>query len=227
MKEPILALVGNPNCGKTTLFNRLTGDAAVVSNALFVTLDPLVRKVRLPDRRELLVSDTVGFIERLPHSLVAAFRATLEEVASADLLVHVIDASNPERERHVQAVRSVLNEVGASRVPVLEVFSKCDLLDADEEARIRAVYPGALCVSALRGDGRDELVAAVEGRLALDTAQVTLQFASDSEEDRERIAQLYRVGRILRHVTTNGHVAIEAEIPRRLLDRFERPAARS
>jgi GTP-binding protein HflX len=224
---PTAALVGYTNAGKTTLFNRLTGDEAVVSNALFVTLDPLVRKVRLPDRRELLVSDTVGFIERLPHSLVAAFRATLEEVASADLLVHVIDASNPERERHVQAVRSVLDEVGASRVPVLEVFNKCDLLDADEAARIRAVYPGALCVSALRGDGRDELIAAVEGRLALDTARVTLQFASDSDEDRARIAQLYRVGRILRHVTTNGHVAIEAEIPRRLLDRFEAPAARS
>jgi GTP-binding protein HflX len=224
---PTAALVGYTNAGKTTLFNRLTGDAAVVSNALFVTLDPLVRKVRLPDKRELLVSDTVGFIERLPHSLVAAFRATLEEVASADLLVHVIDASNPERERHVEAVRSVLNEVGASRVPVLEVFNKCDLLDADEEARIRAVFPGALCVSALRGDGRDELIAAVEGRLALDTARVTLQFASDSDEDRQRIAQLYRVGRILRHVTTDGHVAIEAEVPRRLLERFERPAARS
>ncbi len=218
---PTAALVGYTNAGKTTLFNRLTGDEAVVSNALFVTLDPLVRKVRLPDKRELLVSDTVGFIERLPHSLVAAFRATLEEVASADLLVHVIDASNPERERHIDAVRTVLDEVGAARVPVLEVFNKCDLLGEDERTRLRAVYPGALCVSALQGEGRDELIAAVEARLALDTARVTLEFASDSEADRERIAQLYRVGRILRHVTADGHVAIEAEIPRRVLDRFD------
>ena len=105
---PTVALVGYTNAGKTTLFNTLTGDDAVASDALFVTLDPLVRKVKLPDRRELLVSDTVGFIERLPHSLVAAFRATLEEVAAADLLIHVIDASDPSRERHMEAVRSVL-----------------------------------------------------------------------------------------------------------------------
>ena len=110
---PTVTLVGYTNAGKTTLFNALTGDDAVASDALFVTLDPLVRKLRLPDRRELLVSDTVGFIDRLPHSLVAAFRATLEEVAASDLLVHVIDASNPDRELQMAAVQSVLAEVGA------------------------------------------------------------------------------------------------------------------
>jgi GTP-binding protein HflX len=216
---PTVALVGYTNAGKTTLFNRLTGGEAVASDALFVTLDPLVRKVRLPDRRELLVSDTVGFIERLPHSLVAAFRATLEEVASADLLLHVIDASNQERDRHIAAVHSVLAEVGADRVPSVDVFNKCDSISETERSRIRGLYPGALCVSAATGEGRDELIAAMEGRLALDTAHVKMEFDS-GDADRDRIAQLYRIGRILRHVATDGRVSIEAEVPRRVLERF-------
>jgi GTP-binding protein HflX len=197
----------------------------VASDALFVTLDPLVRKVRLPDRRELLVSDTVGFIDRLPHSLVAAFRATLEEVAAADLLLHVIDAADPERERHIDAVRAVLTEVGADAVPAVEVFNKCDLLDAAERQRLRAMYPGALCVSAVTGEGRDDIIAAMEARLALDTARVTLEFDAVSDVDREQISQLYRLGRILRHVAADGHVTIEAEVPRRVLDRFAAAAA--
>jgi GTP-binding protein HflX len=217
---PTVALVGYTNAGKTTLFNALTGDDAVVSDALFVTLDPLVRKVRLPDRRELLVSDTVGFIDRLPHSLVAAFRATLEEVAAADLLLHVIDASSPDRDRHAAAVRSVLAEVGAAGVPAIDVFNKCDRLEAAERTRIAAADPTALCVSALTGEGRDELIAAMEVRLALDTARVTLEFQSADGTDREEIARLYRVGRILRHVATDGRVSIEAELPRRQLGRF-------
>jgi len=217
---PTVTLVGYTNAGKTTLFNSLTGDAAVASNALFVTLDPLVRKVKLPDRRELLVSDTVGFIERLPHSLVAAFRATLEEVATADLLLHVVDASSPEYERQMNAVRTVLAEVGADRVPSIDVFNKCDRLDAAERHRLRALNPASLCVSALTGDGRDDVIAAMESRLALDTTRVTLEFDSANERDRQTIAQIYRLGRIVRHVTSDGHISIEAELPRRLLDRF-------
>src|SRR5687767_8181807 len=146
---PTVALVGYTNAGKTTLFNRLTNEKAVASDALFVTLDPLIRQVRLPDRRELLISDTVGFIDRLPHALVAAFRATLEEVAEADLALHVIDAVNPERDRQVAAVRRVLEEVGAAEVPFIDVYNKIDAITADEQRRLRNADPAAGLISAL------------------------------------------------------------------------------
>lgn len=217
---PTIALVGYTNAGKTTLFNALTGDQAVASDALFVTLDPLVRKVRLPDRRELLVSDTVGFIDRLPHSVVAAFRATLEEVAAADLLVHVIDAANADRELQMAAVRSVLAEVDADEVPSIEVFNKLDRLDPGERARLQAIYPGAITMSALTGQGREELVAALEARLALDTTLVLLEFDASSDDDRARIASLYRLGRVQRHESSDGRVLVEVELPRRVLERF-------
>jgi len=217
---PTVALVGYTNAGKTTLFNLLTREKAQTSNALFVTVDPLVRRVRLPDRRELLVSDTVGFIDRLPHSLVAAFRATLEEVAAADLLLHVVDAGVQDRERQMAAVRRVLDEVGAADVPVIEVFNKCDTIDEAEERRLLQQYPASVCISALFGDGRADLLDTVASRLALDTRPVLLHFRTGSEADRQRIALLYRHARVRTHTTSDGHITIEAEVPRRLLDRL-------
>src|SRR3954470_17900478 len=133
---PLVALVGYTNAGKTTFFNLLTKESAEASDALFVTLDPLVRQVSLPDKRQLLVSDTVGFIDRLPHTLVAAFRATLEQVAEADLVVHVIDAASPDRQQHIDAVQRVLDEVGAADVARMEVFNKCDLIEVTEAERL-------------------------------------------------------------------------------------------
>lgn len=217
---PVVALVGYTNAGKTTLFNLLTGQNAEVSNALFVTLDPLVRHVRLPDRREILLSDTVGFIERLPHALVAAFRATLEEVANADLLVHVIDASSADREQQMVAVRRVLEDVGANDVPRLDVFNKCDLLDAADRGRLNTADYTALFLSALTGEGRKELIDAIAKRLALDTRHVSLEFDEASDADRRRIEKLYRHGHVLRHVTRNGRVSIEADVPWRVLERL-------
>ena len=217
---PTVALVGYTNAGKTTLFNALTGGDAVASDALFVTLDPLVRKVKLPDKRQILVSDTVGFIDRLPHQLVAAFQATLEEVANASLLLHVADASATDRERRDAAVRSVLEEVGAGEVPTLLVLNKCDLLSFEELARLKTMYPAAIFVSARLGMGQTELLEIVASRLAMDTSVVRLTFDPDSPAHRKTIADLYRQAKVLSHVAGEDKVTIEADVPRRLLERL-------
>jgi GTPase len=220
---PTVALVGYTNAGKTTLFNRLTNERAVASNALFVTLDPLVRQVRLPDRRELLVSDTVGFIDRLPHALVAAFRATLEEVAEADLALHVIDAANLERDRQVTAVRRVLADVGATDVPTIDVYNKIDAITADEQRRLRDADPACGLISSTTGAGVEELLQMVASRLALDTRRITITFDSGKDFDRQQIARMYRVARVISHVATNGKVVIEADVPRRFIERLTTP----
>ena len=214
---PTVALVGYTNAGKTTLFNVLTRGDAEASDALFVTLDPLVRQVRLPDSRELLVSDTVGFIDRLPHALVAAFRATLEEVAGADLILHVTDASAPDRERQMAAVRQVLEEVEAVDVPLVDVYNKCDRLTPDERRRLQEQDPAALCISALERSGIDELVETIASRLALDVRRVTLTFDPDNPGDRERMARVYRHARVLVHEVRDGRVSMVADVPRRLV----------
>jgi GTP-binding protein HflX len=219
---PTVALVGYTNAGKTTLFNSLTGSAAVASNAMFVTLDPLLRRVKLSDARQILLSDTVGFIDRLPHQLVAAFHATLEEVVGADLLLHVIDASAADRERRAGAVRGVLMEVGAATTPALEVFNKCDQLSDGELARLKGLHPSAVFVSALTGSGRTELLEIVASRVEMDAESVSLEFDASREADRKLIADLYRHARVTSHITSEHRVTIEAEIPRRLLERFQR-----
>jgi GTPase len=216
---PTVALVGYTNAGKTTLFNRLARQEALASDALFVTLDPLLRQVRLSDGPQILLSDTVGFIDRLPHSLVAAFRATLEEVVHADLLLHVIDAADPDRERHVEAVERVLTEIEAHEVPRLRVYNKIDRLSGDESARLDAAGD-AVTLSAATGEGVEGLEREIARRLALETERVRLEFDADDEGHQARIARVYRHARVVSHEAADGRVAIEADVPRRWLSRL-------
>jgi GTPase len=170
------------------------------------------------------VSDTVGFIDRLPHALVAAFRATLEEVVEADLVLHVIDAAAPDRERRVAAVRSVLAEVGALDVPLVDVYNKCDQLTPDEVRRLGDMDPAAVTISARSGQGIDDLVVTVASRLELDVRRVSLSFNPEDDGDRERIGRLYRHGRVIEHEVRDGRTTIVADLPRRLLGWFTAPS---
>jgi GTP-binding protein HflX len=221
-RTPTVALVGYTNAGKTTLFNLLTGAEAHASHALFVTLDPLVRKLKTPGSPAVRLSDTVGFIDRLPHQLVAAFHATLEEVAGADLLVHVIDASEPDQDRRIAAVHTVLESVGAAGVPMIDVYNKTDRLAPSDTRRLRTAHPEALLLSARTARGRDALLSAISARLELSAERLRLTLDGRDEADRKLVADLYRHGRVLSHVAEGDQVVIEADVPRRFADRFSR-----
>jgi GTP-binding protein HflX len=162
-----VSLVGYTNTGKSTLFNALTGETVLAEDKLFATLDSTTRKVNLPQKQQILLSDTVGFIKKLPHQLVAAFKATLEEVLEADLLLHIVDASHPEAEAQIAAVNVVLGELDATDIPMFMVFNKIDRLKSDEELHIlQCQYPDALPISAQRGDGIPALIDALAHRFA-------------------------------------------------------------
>ena len=162
-----VSLVGYTNAGKSTLFNALTGETVLAEDKLFATLDSTTRKVDLPQKQQILVTDTVGFIKKLPHQLVAAFKATLEEVLEADLLLHIVDVSHPEAEAQIAAVNVVLKELEATDVPMFMVFNKIDRLKSDEELHIlQCQYPDALPISAQRGDGIPALIDALAHRFA-------------------------------------------------------------
>jgi GTPase len=162
---PQVAIAGYTNAGKSSLLNRLTKAGVLVENALFATLDPTIRKHQTPDGRDYTLADTVGFVRSLPHQLVEAFRSTLEEISGADLIVHVVDATDPDRQGQIQTVREVIAQVEASNIEELIVFNKADLIDADTEVRLRGLVPGCLLVSARDGRGMSDLEALIAERL--------------------------------------------------------------
>jgi GTPase len=212
---PVVALVGYTNAGKTTLLNRLTGAALTAADRLFVTLDPAARLVARDGWPAFILTDTVGFIRKLPHELVAAFRATLEELSEADVLVHVIDASHPAMDEHIAAVESLLAELEVADRPTLMVLNKIDRLERPEE--VTTGRRGAIIVSAATGAGIDGLLDAIAARLRPSRATLTLRIPHG---DGAAVALCYERGRVVARSDDAEHVELEVDLPSELVGRL-------
>jgi GTP-binding protein HflX len=214
----MLALVGYTNAGKSTLLNRLTDAHVLVEDRLFSTLDPTTRRLRLSGGETVLVSDTVGFVQRLPHQLVESFRSTLEEVVDADLLLHVVDAASPDAELQIAGVRAVLREIGADEVPELLVLNKSDAAAPGDVKALLGARPDAAVVSAATGDGINVLLDTIGARLR--ALAPIVEFMVPYERG-DTVAALHREGEVLVEVHAEGGTRIRARIPAVTLPRFD------
>ena len=222
---PVVSLVGYTNAGKSTLFNRLVGAGVFAADMLFATLDPTMRALQLPAGQKIILSDTVGFISDIPLDLVAAFRATLEEVVGADIVLHVRDIANPDTEAQREDVNAVLRDLGLSRLVddglVIEVLNKVDLLapDAREVVLNQAARDASLVpLSAHTGEGVAELLAAVEARLASSRGVSEIELAP---EDGAMLAWLYRHGEVLERSDGPERILLKVRMAPADLARFE------
>jgi GTP-binding protein HflX len=217
-RVPVVALVGYTNAGKSTLLNRLSDADVFVADQLFATLDPTTRRVELPDGNVALFTDTVGFIQKLPTTLVAAFRATLEEIGEADLLLHVVDITHPNARAQAEAVHETLEEIEADHLPILVALNKIDKLQDPERARqALANFPNAVAISALQGEGIEDLLEIVSDNLYENFPAIVVQLPYD---EGSLISLFHERGQVERIEHGNGGVEIRGRIPGRLMARF-------
>ena len=215
---PSVAIAGYTNAGKSSLLNRLTDAGVLVENALFATLDPTVRQAKTPGGREFTLSDTVGFVRDLPHQLVEAFRSTLEEVAASDLILHVVDGSDPDPEGQLSAVRKVLADIDAHNIPELVVINKADAADPFVIDRIKLHEKNSIAISALTGQGIDELVALIEAQLPHPQLDIKATIPYDRGD---LLARAYREGNVLSRTDTEAGTVIIAKVPEALANMLE------
>ena len=215
---PAVAIAGYTNAGKSSLLNRLTQAGVLVENALFATLDPTTRRTAAEDGRVFTLSDTVGFVRHLPHQIVEAFRSTLEEVAEADLVVHVVDGAHPDPEGQVSAVREVLGEVGADRIPELLVINKVDAADEESLLRLKRTWPDAVFVSARSGVGIGELHAAIAQRLPRPAVDLRVILPYDRGD---LVARIHRSGQVLNTRYTDEGTELQVRVSEQLAAELE------
>jgi len=216
---PRAAIVGYTNAGKSSLLNALARAQVQVEDKLFATLDPTTRRLALSSGGSLLLTDTVGFVRNLPHGLVEAFKATLEEAAVADLLVHVADAADPEVELHMATTEKVLREIGAAECPRILVLNKIDLVQAPDFLEgWKASHPAAVLTSATTGTGLAELSAAIEAGLTAGSPEITLR-VPDTEY--AMVALLHREASILEETREDDATVLRCRLPDRISARFE------
>jgi GTP-binding protein HflX len=215
---PLASIVGYTNAGKSTLLNALTGSDVLVRDILFATLDPTTRRLRLPTNQNVLLTDTVGFIRKLPHGLVEAFKATLEEVVQADLLLHVADISHPQAGEQIAAVNAVLAEIGAGEKPTIMIFNKMDRLNSDGMLnRLQAHHPHAVTISATTGEGIPVLLAEIGTQLRPKREFLELRVP---HEQAAVIARLHKVGQVIERRYSGKTARFKVRIPPQYHDEF-------
>jgi len=187
---PIVSIVGYTNAGKSTLLNTLTGAGVLAEDKLFATLDTRSRRLRFPEEREVVITDTVGFIRALPDDLFAAFRATFEEMADADLLLHVVDASDPARDQHIRTTEELLDELGLAGIPRILVFNKADRIDEPEARRLALGRPDVVVVSARAPSTTEPLLLSIAARLTerWESARLAKPYAAPALSEGDEIA---------------------------------------
>ena len=221
---PVAAVVGYTNAGKSTLLNLLTGADLIAENKLFATLDPTTRSFTLPNKQRVLLTDTVGFLRKLPHTLIESFKATLEEVSEADLLIHVIDLSHPRVDENIEAVNTVTKELGAFGKQTLLVFNKIDAVENAEHVETYLKrFPGSVAVSARTGEGITDLVLALQDELSV--WRLRARYSVPLSES-GLIAEIHRIGHVLELHYETEHALIVAHVPPQLEQRLIRYAVK-
>lgn len=217
--DPIAALVGYTNAGKSTLMNLLTDAESYVADQLFATLDSTMRKLELPVGRTLIISDTVGFINKLPHQLIASFRTTLEEIENADILLHVIDSSDPEIEKNINVVNQEINRLAPKNVKIIKVFNKIDLLSPSKLQDLKLIYPNSVFVSALKSEGRENLIERLNNIIKDKMVKVQLNLPYDQANWIEKI---HNNGQVLKEEYQKNNIYLIALIPESTANRLKK-----